>query len=124
MTDTAARVSASRLGVWVASATAVVGVVSLVLSTTTPPRSGAYCTDGCIAYPYTDVAAYVPRDYLWMYPEVLLVLLFLLLAVCLAQWVPPQRRLSSAIAVCFAVIGERCSSSTTAFSSPSCNPRS
>jgi hypothetical protein len=105
MTDTAARVSAGRLGVWVASATAVVGVVSLVLSTTTPPRSGAYCSDGCIAYPYTDVAAYVPRDYLWMYPEVLLTLLFMVLAVCLAQWVPLERRLPAAVGVCFAVIG-------------------
>jgi len=47
----------------------------------------------------------VPRDYLWIYPEVLLVLLFLLLTVCLLHWVPPQRRLSTAIAVCFAVIG-------------------
>src|SRR5664279_1973786 len=105
MTDTAARVSAGRLGVWVASATAVVGVVSLVLSMTTPPRSGAYCSDGCIAYPYTDVAAYVPRDYLWMYPEVLLTLLFMVLAVCLAQWVPLERRLPAAVGVCFAVIG-------------------
>ena len=105
MTDNAARVSASRLGLWVASATAVVGVVSLVLSMTTPPRSGAFCSDGCVAYPYTDVAAYVPRDYLWMYPEVLLTLLFMVLAVCLAQWVPLERRLPAAIAVCFAVIG-------------------
>ena len=105
MTDNAARVSASRLGLWVAPATAAVGVVSLVVSVSTPPRSGPWCNDGCVAYPYTDVAAYVPRDYLWMYPEVLLTLLFLLLAVCLLHWVPPQRRLSSAMAVCFAVIG-------------------
>ena len=40
-----------------------------------------------------------------MYPEVLLVLLFMVLAVCLLHWVPPQRRLSAAVAVCFAVIG-------------------
>ena len=105
MTDTAARVSASRLGLLVAPATAVVGVASLVVSLTSPPRSGVFCSDGCIAYPYTDVAAYVPRDYLWMYPQVLLPLLFMVLAVCLLHWVPPQRGLSAAIAVCFAVIG-------------------
>ena len=105
MTDNAARVSASRLGLWVAPATAAVGVVSLVVSVSTPPRSGPWCNDGCVAYPYTDVAAFVPRDYLWMYPEVLLVLLFVVLAACLLHWVPPQRRLSAAVAVCFAVIG-------------------
>ena len=66
MTHNPARVSASRLGLWVASATAVVGVASLVLSMTTPPRSGAFCSDGCVAYPYTDAAALVPRDYLWI----------------------------------------------------------
>ena len=105
MTDTAARLSASRLGVWVAPSTAAVGVVSLVVSVSTPVRSGPWCNDGCVAYPYTDVAAFVPRDYLWMYPEVLLVLLFVVLAACLLHWVPPQRRLSAAVAVCFAVIG-------------------
>ena len=105
MTDNAARLSASRLGVWVAPSTAAVGVVSLVVSVSTPVRSGPWCNDGCVAYPYTDVAAFVPRDYLWIYPEVLLVLLFVVLAVCLLHWVPPQRRLSAAVAVCFAVIG-------------------
>jgi hypothetical protein len=105
MTDNAARLSASRLGVWVAPSTAAVGVVSLVVSVSTPPRSGPWCNDGCVAYPYTDVAAFVPRDYLWMYPEVLLTLLFVVLAACLLHWVPPQRRLSAAVAVCFAVIG-------------------
>ena len=99
----AARVSASRLGLWVAPATAVVGVCSLLLAVTTPPRSGPYCSDGCIAYPYTDAAAYVPRDYLWMYPEVLLTLLFMVLAACLTQWVPPERKLHAAIAACFTV---------------------
>ena len=105
MTDNAARVSASRLGLWVAPATAAVSVVSLAVGVSTPVRSGPWCNDGCIAYPYTDAAAFVPRDYLWIYPEVLLVLLFLLLAVCLLHWVPPQQRLSATIAVCFAVIG-------------------
>ena len=104
MTDNAARVSASRLGVWVAPATAAVSVVSLTVGVSTPVRSGPWCNDGCVVYPYTD-AAFVPRDYLWIYPEVLLVLLFLLLAVCLLHWVPPQQRLSATIAVCFAVIG-------------------
>ncbi len=105
MTDNAARVSASRLGMWVAPATAVVSVVSLAVGVSTPVRSGPWCNDGCVVYPYTDAAAFVPRDYLWIYPEVLLVLLFVLLAACLLQWVAPQRRLSAAVAVCFAVIG-------------------
>ena len=78
----AARVSAIRLGQLVAPATAVVGVVSLAVAITTPPRSGPYCSADCIVFPYTDAAAYVPRDYYWMYPGVLLTLMFVLLAEC------------------------------------------
>src|SRR5664279_970045 len=50
-----------------------------------------------------DRSAYVPRDYLWMYPEVLLTLLFMVLAACLTQWVPPEWKLHAAIAACFTV---------------------
>ena len=62
MTDNAAKVSASRLGMWVAPATAAVSVVSLGVAVSTPVRSGPWCNDGCVVYPYTDAAAFVPRD--------------------------------------------------------------
>jgi hypothetical protein len=29
-------------------------------------HSGPNCLSDCITYPYTDVAAFVPGDYLWM----------------------------------------------------------
>ncbi len=105
MTDNEARVAASRLGMWVAPATSLVGGASLAVGVTTPPRSGPWCSVGCVTYPYTDASAYVPRDYLWMYPGVLLALLFVLLAVCLLNWVPPRRTVSAQVAVCLAVIG-------------------
>jgi hypothetical protein len=38
-----------------------------------------------------------------MYPAVLLTLLFMVLAACLTQWVPPERKLHAAIAACFTV---------------------
>jgi hypothetical protein len=66
MTHNPARVSAGRLGSWVAPATAAVSVVSLAVGVSTPVRSGPWCNDGCVAYPYTDAAGLVPRDYLWI----------------------------------------------------------
>jgi hypothetical protein len=63
----------------VAVLTAVMAAVSLGMAITTLPRSGPYCQNGCVGYPYTDVAAFVPRDYLWMYPAVLLTLLTMVL---------------------------------------------
>jgi hypothetical protein len=77
----------------VAPATGVVGVIWLVTAISTPSRSGPFCNDGCVTYPYTAASAYVPRDYLWMYPGILLMLLFVMLTACLAQWMGRQQKL-------------------------------
>lgn len=71
--------------------------------TTAPPRSGPFClVDPCITYPYTDAAAFVPIDYLWMYPALLLGPLFMLVAACIHHQAATQRRLSSLVALSFA----------------------
>lgn len=89
----------------VAAATAVTAAVALLLAVSTPARAGAFCGAGCVGYPYTDVAAFVPRDYLWMYPGLLAALLFVALAVCLLFAVAPAHRLPAAIGTGAAVIG-------------------
>lgn len=93
-----------RLAAGVASATSVVGVLALASAIMTPPRSGPFCSADCVAYPFTDAAAFVPRDYLWMYPALLLVTLFVVLAVCIHDAAEPSRRLFSGAGVAFAVI--------------------
>ena len=76
-----------------------------MLGVTTPPRAGVFCQAACVGYPYTDVAAFVPRDYWWMYPGLLGALLFAALALCLHPVVAPARRLPAAIGTGAAVIG-------------------
>jgi hypothetical protein len=83
-----ARRSVSRLGFWTAPLTAVFTAAAFTFGVTTPPRSGPFCTDSCIEYPYTDAAAYVPCDYLWMYRALIAVLLFVVLVAC-AHHMPP-----------------------------------
>jgi hypothetical protein len=95
----------SRLSLWVAVLTAFVAVVFLAIAITTPPRSGPYCQSGCVGYPYTDVAAFIPRDYLWMYPAVVLTLLTVVLVECIHHQVSPSRALLSRIAVGFTTMG-------------------
>jgi len=80
-------------------------VVSLAMAITTLPRSGPYCRSGCVGYPYTDGAAFVPRDYLWMYAAVVLTLLVMVLVECIHYQVPPDRRLLSRIGVAFTIMG-------------------
>ena len=77
-----------RLGLWVAIWTAVLAAISLVMAVTTLPRSGPYCQSGCVGYPYTDAAAFVPRDYLWIYPAIVLTLLALVLVECIHSQLP------------------------------------
>ena len=95
----------SRLSLWVAVFTALIGVVALAMAITTLPRSGPYCQSGCVGYPYTDVAAFVPRDYLWMYPAVVLTLLTVVLVECIRHQLAPSRGLFSRIAVAFTTMG-------------------
>jgi hypothetical protein len=94
-----------RIGFWVALCTATAATVSLATAITTPPRSGPYCRSACVAYPYTDAAAFVPRDYLWMYPALVTALMFVALAGYLHDRVLPGGRLLTRSALCFAVIG-------------------
>lgn len=107
-TANATKPSVYRLGFWSAILTALAAAVALAIGVTTPPRSGPFCTlemvDVCVAYPYTDAAAYVPRDYIWMYPALLMALLFLPLVVCIHFAAAAEKKVFSQIAVNFAAI--------------------
>ena len=83
---------ARRLTWWVALLTAVTAAMSLSVAIGTPPRSGPFCSGGCLSYPYLDTGAFVPRDYLWMYPALAVTALAVLLAACLHERVPARRR--------------------------------
>jgi hypothetical protein len=95
----------NRLSLWAAILTPLMAVVSLAMAVTTLPRSGPYCQSGCVGYPYTDAAAYVPRDYLWMYPAIVLTLLAMALMECIHFQMPPSRALLSRIGVAFTIMG-------------------
>lgn len=93
-----------RLGRAIALATIVVGLLAVVVSVTTPPRSGPFCSTGCLGYPYTDAAGFVPRDYWWLYPQSVLILLTLALVVCVHHTVARPVRVFSAIATMLAAV--------------------
>ena len=107
----------NRLSLWVVILTGLMAIVSLAMAITTLPRSGPYCRSGCVGYPYTDVAAFVPRDYLWMYAAVVLTLLVMALMECIHYQVPPDRQLLSRIGVAFTIMASRFLSWTTRVSS-------
>jgi len=77
---------------------------ALGLGITTPPRSGSNCSSECITAPYTDAAAFVPRDDLWVYAASVTVLVFVALVACVHHAVAPSHRVFSQVALSFAVI--------------------
>jgi hypothetical protein len=95
------RLAVARLGWWAGILTTLAAAAAWILVMVVPgapPRSGANCTggpDACLAYPYTDAAAYVPNDFLWMIPAFLLgPLLVVLLVVLLDDVTAPRRALA------------------------------
>jgi hypothetical protein len=91
-----------RLG-WFGLVTSIITVGTFAVAYLTPPRSGPFCTSGCITAPYTDAARFVPRDYVWMYPAVLVSLLFL--GVIMALTARSTARGRGLLARCSAGIG-------------------
>ena len=94
--------SAMRLGFWTALLLAVLAVAAFALGITTPPRSGPYCAGTCIVYPFTDAAQFVPRDYGWVVPGILLIPVFVIVAACIHSVVQVDRRHLSLVGLCFA----------------------
>lgn len=84
--------SAMRLGFWTALLLAALALAAFALGITTPPRSGPYCSGTCIVYPFTDAAQFVPRDYGWVIPGILLIPVFVIVAACIHPIVQVDRR--------------------------------
>lgn len=103
-TEGASLKTAARLGFWIALLTAATAALAFALAVTTPPRSGPFCAISCMAYPYAGAAAFVPRDYRWMYPAILLTPLFAVLMACVHAGTGESRRVFSRISLCFATI--------------------
>ncbi len=90
------------VGYYAALSMSAVILVSFAIAVLTPPISGEFCTQGCIAYPYLDAGARFPRDYYWMYPAMLGTLLYLAFVVSLHALAPPSRAIFSLLGVVLA----------------------
>jgi hypothetical protein len=94
----------NTLGFYTAIVTTVMVVVTFGIAILTPPLSGPGCTASCFTYPYTDIASRFPRDYWWMYPAILLTLVYFVLIVCIYHYAPQEKKVFSHIGLSFALI--------------------
>ncbi len=95
---------AIRVGFWAAILTALVTAVFMVMAITTPPRSGPFCGTACVAYPYTDVAAFIPQDYLWLYPGFLLAPILVVLLACVHGYADADQRVFSRVGLSLSIL--------------------
>jgi len=93
-----------RFGFWASLGTSVVTTATFVIALATPPLSGPWCERGCFGYPYLDIAGRFPRDYLWMFPAMISMLLFLAFVIAVAARGAERSRLSGQLAVSLAVM--------------------
>ncbi len=89
---------ALRIGVLVAFAMSGVTLVSFSLAVTAVPDE--------VTYPFTSdaIADKWPAEYLWMYPAMLLMLLFVALVASIHEYAPPTRKIFGLLGLCLAVI--------------------
>ena len=94
----------AKVGFYSAILTALLTVFTFVIAYLTPPLSGPFCAGGCYTYPYSDIASRFPRDYIWMYPAMLLNLVYYVLMVTIHYFAPVEKKIFSHIGLSFAFL--------------------
>ena len=101
--DSSTRRSATQLGFWAAILTVAVAAMFAAIAIPTPPRSGPFCASACVAYPYLDVAQFIPGDYLWLVPGILLAVILVVLMGSIHYYAAAPKRLYTIIGLSFTV---------------------
>jgi hypothetical protein len=94
----------NQLGLYTALLTTVFTLVTFGIAIVTPPLAGPYCTGACFVYPYTDIVARFPRDYIWMYPAMVLSVLYVVFMVSIHQYAAQDKQRFSQIGLSFALM--------------------
>ena len=94
----------NRVGLYSAILTAVMTVVTFGMAITAVPNAGTGCRVNCVEYPYLDTLSEFPRDYLWMPPAMILVVLYVVLVSSIHAQATPQKKVYGQIGLSFALI--------------------
>jgi len=98
------KTAANRIGLYSSILTVVMTLVTFGLAITAVPNSGAGCLENCFEYPYLDTLSEFPRDYLWMPPAMVLVVVYVVLVVSIHAYASPQKKVYGQIGLSFAQI--------------------
>jgi hypothetical protein len=93
-----------RVGLYSAILTVLITVLTFSLAITAIPNSGAGCRENCFKYPYVNSLSEFPRDYLWMPPAMLLVVVYVILVVSIHAYADQHKKIYSQIGLSFSLI--------------------
>jgi hypothetical protein len=93
-----------RFGLYSSIFMTVITIITLGFAMTAVPISGAFCPEGCIEYPYLDTLKQFPKDFLWMYPAMLLVLTYVAFLVSIHFYASLENKISSQVGLTFGII--------------------
>jgi hypothetical protein len=93
----------NRLGYYISLIMALLAIMTFAIAICTPPVSGPFCKGSCIVYPFTDIIARFPRDYIWMYSAILLFIVFLAFIACVYQYASDYKKISGLIGLSFSI---------------------
>lgn len=88
----------------IAIATAALTTITFIIAFLTPPLSGPGCIADCFEYPFTDIAGRFPRDYYWMYPAMLVMLLYIFLMATIHEYAEEGKKLFSRIGFALSIL--------------------
>jgi hypothetical protein len=97
-------ITSNRVGLYSALFTVIITVVTFSLAIIAIPNSGAGCRENCFEYPYLNTLSEFPRDYLWMPPAMLLVVVYVILVVSIHTYAAQHKKIYSQIGLSFALI--------------------
>jgi hypothetical protein len=94
----------NRFSVYIAIITAAITIITFAIALMTPPLSGPLCQSACFEYPYTDAISRFPRDYFWMYPAMIVSVLFVALMASVYEFADIGKKIYALTGLSFAVI--------------------
>ena len=98
------KTATNRVGLYASILTVATTLVTFGLAITALPNSGAGCLENCFEYPYLDTLSEFPRDYLWMPPAMILIVVYVVLVASIHAYASPQKKVYGQIGLSFALI--------------------
>lgn len=96
--------TSNSVGFYSAILTVVITIVTFGFAMTAIPISGANCPGDCVEYPYLNTIAQFPKDFIWMYLAMFMVLTYLTLMVAIYYNTDSPKKIFSHIGLSMALI--------------------